>query len=551
MTSAANPSSALPAAQLRAPSQKTASGRGPAPDKPILQPPPEDFDTAATTGGRHVPWLIAAIAALFGAITANYVALAFRQKLWLDDLYTLNLIQAHDLPHLWQAIALGIDGNPPAYLTFAWLLTHLLPQLPAEVSLRLANVALVAGALWALVAATRRFTSRLTACVALIIFVTCSVTTRSSALELRCYALYLCADAVSLLLLLRFLEQRRLAAWGLLTAALVVLTASHTFGLAYAATLAMGGALVALCRGERRLALALAASLMPASLAFAAWSPFLLAQSEVGRPYSWISPPEWKALVPLFAETVSALALLACSARLAHRPLRGLLATLDLRLQALLVIGAGELLFALAVWIASRSIYPVFMARYMAPEALVFYALIAWLLSLMLDRARADLRFRRAVPIALAFLAIFARLDARDVRAADIPCVVGETERFLEGENPKLPVVTESPHVFLPRRWYGHATYLFPLDWQVVENYPTKARNNAVDFHIMRRFAQWAGVSQILPTAEILKTYPDFLVLQEADRSWFAQLTETMPVDKQLIAQTAKCRLWAVHQRPR
>ena len=61
--------------------------------------------------------------------------------LWLDELLTLTLVRAGSLPKLWSGIIAGIDGNPPLYLTFAWLIIHAVPQALSPVAvLKLTNV---------------------------------------------------------------------------------------------------------------------------------------------------------------------------------------------------------------------------------------------------------------------------------------------------------------------------------------------------------------------------------------------------------------------------
>jgi hypothetical protein len=68
---------------------------------------------------------------------------AFRSlagALCLDELLTMTLVQAGSLPKLWSGIVAGIDGNPPFYLTAAWLIVHAMPQVVSPVAvLKLTN----------------------------------------------------------------------------------------------------------------------------------------------------------------------------------------------------------------------------------------------------------------------------------------------------------------------------------------------------------------------------------------------------------------------------
>ena len=74
-----------------------------------------------------------------------------------------------------------------------------------------------------------------------------------------------------------------------------------------------------------------------------------------------------------------------------------------------------------------------------------------------------------------------------------------------------LPVITEFPaYLSLPRAAYaGHrAAYRFALDWDVVLNYPRRARGNAVDFHIMQNLQTWAPMPSVMSTGDIVGNFP-------------------------------------------
>jgi hypothetical protein len=112
-----------------------------------------------------------------------------------------------------------------------------------------------------------------------------------------------------------------------------------------------------------------------------------------------------------------------------------------------------------------------------------------------------------------------------------------------------LPIVTESPHAWFPREFYRQGRYIYPLDWDVVLKYPRAASNNATDFHIMQRFRSWSGEAGILTTDEILKSYPEFLVLNQPTRSWLRNLMSTQHVVAKPVSRAGKCLLWHVQTR--
>jgi hypothetical protein len=123
---------------------------------------------------------------------------------------------------------------------------------------------------------------------------------------------------------------------------------------------------------------------------------------------------------------------------------------------------------------------------------------------------------------------------------------------FVSGD---LPVMVDSPHMFLPRATYaahGEA-YRFPLDWDVVVNYPDRSRGNAVDFHIMQGLQNWEPMPQVESTDDIIRKYPQFLVLEQPYRAWFHNLGQTRQVTAEKLAETnpvapdeIACTLWKV-----
>ena len=87
--------------------------------------------------------------------------------------------------------------------------------------------------------------------------------------------------------------------------------------------------------------------------------------------------------------------------------------------------------------------------------------------------------------------------------------------------------------------------YLFPLDWEVVLKFPERATNNATDFNIMKRFNRFAGLPTILSTDDIIRDYPQFLVVNESSRAWFQKLSDVtrLTSDKLPVAGSVFARL--------
>ena len=122
---------------------------------------------------------------------------------------------------------------------------------------------------------------------------------------------------------------------------------------------------------------------------------------------------------------------------------------------------------------------------------------------------------------------------------------------FVRGD---IPVITESPHIFLPRVAYaGHrAAYRFALDWDVVLNYPRRARGNAVDFHIMQNLQTWAPMPSVMSTEDIVGNFPQFLAIEQSGRAWFHNLRTTREVVAEKLTEVSNndgnpsCTLWKV-----
>src|SRR3954470_4015246 len=173
------------------------------------------------------------------------VALAMRSvndPLWADELLTTYLLQADSLPRLWAGITRGIDGNPPLYLTAAWLLTRLLPaSIPAVAFLKLLNLALAAAGLAALWRLARRVASALACWAGTLIVITLNENLLFAAFELRTYATYFAAAAFAVLMQQRLLERNRPRDGLGLALAFLALALSHTFGIAYLGCIALAG----------------------------------------------------------------------------------------------------------------------------------------------------------------------------------------------------------------------------------------------------------------------------------------------------------------------
>ena len=118
------------------------------------------------------------------------VAASFGSMMWLDELYTTTLIAAPSLGHLWDGALRGVDGNPPLYLSLAWLVTSAVPADPERV-LRTLNLFALAATAALVYRLGRRVANPLSVVAALATLPALDGLVEYSLLEVRTYALYL------------------------------------------------------------------------------------------------------------------------------------------------------------------------------------------------------------------------------------------------------------------------------------------------------------------------------------------------------------------------
>ena len=485
------------------------------------------------------------------------VAASFGSMMWLDELYTTTLIAAPSLGHLWDGALRGVDGNPPLYLSLAWLVTSAVPADPERV-LRTLNLVALAATAALVYRLGRRVANPLSVVAALATLPALDGLVEYSLLEVRTYALYLLLVTATLSATLGVVDRPTSGRTVLLAGVGILATLAHSFGGFYVlATLGAAG-LVCLAARDRRAAAALAVAAVPAAITLAGWIAVALpAQRIVATPYGWIPQPGLAVLLDaltgsLLLTPVLMIGLLCAGARtgldLRKMPARRDVAVLYAALAAYAAL-------TVAGWLGSQAITPFFVQRYFIPNLLITALSLIQVAEIVRRGVRPILAGGAAVSCALMGLAGVAHGLPESDRL--IPCV-GSDGHFLEEQaaGTGLPVVAESPHAWLPRSRYapGQIT-LYPLDWRVVLDYPHRARNNAMDFHIMEILRDWAApgsdlATHVLPTEDIIARHGRFLLLDEVSRGWFDELRAHTPVSATLIVQSASCRVWDVDLHP-
>lgn len=511
---------------------------------------PADSTLRTVTAGLYV--------VVLGGAAALLLAGALHHTLWLDDLYTIALIKAPTLSHLLAGIALGIDGNPPLYMTLAWLVARL-PVGTVEVKLFVLNIAIGAALLVVLFRLARRFVCFECALTAIGLMLFASPLLIEAMLHLRTYPLFILCTAAAALFQLRLLHRWSRADALALAGCCCMLAMSHTFGIVYACAVIGSAVLTVMLQRDMRAAIAYLYPVVPALLVFAAWAPWLLKQTTVAQPYGWILPPNLFDLTSTVlsgrrAGVIGALMIVGILLldRLRTRQTGTERTSLDPELQWVLIALLAFVGFAVAVWIFSTLSFPIFVARYFVPNQLVYFAAATAFVGLMFRLLSRKLRWL-ACGAALG-LGSFAVASATPPEGA-IPCFDDASRTFIEqlpgAVDPKLPVVTVSPHAWFPRVYYAPspATYIFPLDWDVVLKFPYRERNNAVDFHIMQRFQAWGGVPNIITTDALIGQHGEFYVVNERARAWLDNLRQSRTIDETVVVASEACSLMRVRVR--
>jgi hypothetical protein len=443
-----------------------------------------------------------------------------------------------------------------------------LPQaLSLAVVLKLVNLALTAAAVVTLCRVGRRSISSEACWIGALLFVTLNDNVVRIAFELRTYALYFLMAALAVLFQQRLIERQRPRDVVELAIVYVGLTLAHTFGIVYVACTALAGMLSQL-RGARSCLQSTAIAVAPSILALAAWSPFLRQQLEVAKPYGWMEQPGLPELLEtLFASKtsmwVTMLELLCLASVVVSGVRKGMdlrVAVHDPRLQPrryIILVLAGITGVTIAGWIVAMLTFPVFVPRFFTPQLIVslgiHLAFGEWLVQQAWQRRNVVL----LLVVAIAPLAVqnVVQLSRQSPHGGTV--CADEKGSYLESPfvNGELPVIAESPHTFLPRASYADhgLAYRFPLDWEVVMNYPEQPRGNAVDFHIMQGLQTWAPMPSVMSTEDIVRTYPTFLVIEQSGRAWFRNLKATHDVAAEKLAETpstvdafSSCTIWKV-----
>ena len=463
--------------------------------------------------------------------------------MWVDELYSYNLIQDPSLAHMLAASGDQADGSPPLYyfLVRPWAAVFSREAL----SLRLFSSVCFCVAFGVLWRTLRRAFAFWPAAISLAVIFGTSHVIRFENSNVRFYGLLLALISLATLLAIKLGEEEKPGPWLLAANVLAqaALVLCHPLGGFYGAAL-----LAAVCAGDwlilRHLRWRVTLSYPAGWLALLLWARQLLRQADLNRPHSWMPVPAFGDIAgalyggsdfyPLFllfaflavwqliasrrgapsASAVPASALAPSSAGLPFT---------DAQCRQLLV-AAAFICLPLGFWVFSQAVpsNPLFLARYVIGVSLGWAVVLAWLLTLLLRPIEG-----RSGRWTHAILGVFIALQFGPLvtdPGPDNGALTGESDRAFGHED--LPIVCLRSHDFLPREHYSPQAdrYYFLLDWKVAAA-PGNSRHATVEYKILDALRRNYGSlfhHHIVQADEFLRAHPVFLVHEVPHTSWVA-----------------------------
>ncbi len=472
--------------------------------------------------------------------------------LWMDDLITVSMAESTSLTHVFDAIWRGLDNTPPLYAVLGWVLHGLLPAgTNVAVALRVANAVFLASTLWLIYGIAREFLPRHLAAACVCIFLASEQQYFAYLfVEVRTYALFIACATLSLRVAIRDVAEISAGPSVSTGACLLMLTASHTFGIVYACTLT-SAAMVVFAAGKQWSKIKdEALCLAPSIMAVVAWIPVF--RHEAAIP-SWMASPGFLDLIAAFHPPHSRLAFLAlvagtalslCVLSISSRRSGRVLLPIDPRVTLLVVLPLMTALTMAAIWCESRVGFHVFHQRYFGYNILLVFAAVLVCMTAA-RRLLPAVSTRASTILVVACIALCADLLLRPFPADDnIPCLDPATRAFAEdGVGQHLPVLAPFSVSWLPRVRRPGWQVLFPADSHLVEDdnsHPEYANSQAY----VQQYAVWAGIDSVTTDARLATLSNGFLVVENGLAPWFANAVRGSDFTFSLLSRSPTCRVW-------
>ncbi len=468
------------------------------------------------------------------SLIASCIEISGRKPFWNDELYTWYLLSDSSLLHMLQAFADKINNTPFLYFGLGWMWARLFGA--SELSLRLFSAIGFCAAGVLMWFALRRAYSFWAASVGVLAVLCTSELVLAQNAEARMYGLFLAVCALAVWIYGSLSESQtpsnRLLV--LNAGAHSAMVHTHLFGLFYS-----GAMLCALLAGDvithgprfSKTRTRVYGSFVLAWLSFVLYLPAFLVQSDAVRPYSWLPVPLRRDLTSFLLLDSAPSLKFALLAILAIGGLRAFAALRhdervaphhETRARRLLFLAYLFLAVPVGVWLLSRFVRPVFYDRYLMPTLLGWIVLLAHGAHHLFQSPESlqrniPARAWNLLPLVLVLIlatqpVFYARKFIVEPAPGSSDSAVGYTE---------LPIVVQSSHWFLPRRFYAPAKdrYFYILDWEAA-NTPDSGRFGIQEYkHLDAIQREFPNLFQghIVTSEEFLSRFDDFLVLDYAD----------------------------------
>lgn len=465
---------------------------------------------------------------------------------WNDELLSFYLLDDASFRHMIAALTDKINNAPPLYFTLGWIWAKLFTS--SEVSLRLFSSVAICVALTLTWVTLRRSYDFPTASIATLAVFCLSHIILQQNTEARFYGLFLAVCSLGLMHYDGLCRRDTLSSWVLLSAAFVhaAIIQTHLFGFLYS-----GAILCALIVRDKLCGLwrpTLYLSIILGWLSFVPWIMPFLVQADLANPRSWIPLPTIDALINIFRLhryfffillTISGIiflnnVMLRCigegnRAKNIDQGEEGFERT---RIEmSLLIVAFCLLAVPVGAWIISRTVQPIFVARYMLPAELGWAIILACLVSRMtrpnsivctvlttqLWTYKSLVYAQRIILITLLLFLVVQPINyGRKFGHEELPGVNDDIAGHSE-----LPVAVEFSHAFMRRFHYSpqRARYHFILDWPaaVVDGSGLFMPGEYKTMEALRRTYGHVFAKNIVESDEFLRRHKRFLVLQYAD----------------------------------
>jgi hypothetical protein len=423
-------------------------------------------------------YVVPALAA--GSLIVSCVILSSKRYLWNDELQSYLLFGDHSFRHMMIAFGDKFTNVPPLYFVLGWLWARAFGI--TELSLRLfttLGMSVACVVTWITLRRNYRFWP--TVIGTLGVFCVADLVLTQNA-EARMYGLFL---AVCALGVLEFdvINRQRCSTPMLLVNALIhaAIVQTHLFGIIYSGVIL--GAFIVRDRFFDVFRPRVYLSVLLGWLSLIPYVPTFLNQVDAGNPRAWIPIPDLNKLTlalvpsasPFFSVVIMLLLIIS-----AIQFVNGASDSRNVQLHneqassadevSLPILSCLFLAVPLCVWILSRTVKPLFVARYMIPGTLAWAILLAYLASRLIEREK--LRFSGALGLKLAsvllwgltiILLIYPITYAWTFRSEPFPGIRDANYGYRN-----LPIVTTFSHDFMKRFHYSpeRKRYFFALDWE-------------------------------------------------------------------------------------